>query len=484
MGFHMTKTAILAVLPLIFTGSAVFADATEDGAAHLTEVFQTYLGTAEGVVSVEVDGDAYTLTLDAAPLIAQATAAGGSATVTPLVMTLTDNGDGTWGVSQDQAVSMTFSMPGAAEIKEEIGSLKSEGVFDESLMSFTTAKGEMTGIKVAETVTAQGQPPMTVDMTMAGGTFELTGAAGASGGVDNTITVTATGLAENFSTPASGGMPAMPISLTADSMSETGKIDGMRPDAVYKTLAWFVAHPDQATMEADKAAMKTILTEGLPFFSLLSATGSVKNVAVTTPMGNVGMAELGFEIDLNGIVKDGKFREAISVSGLTLPTGVIPAWATPILPQKVSLDFQVTGYDLDAAAKLALTALDLPAGTKPDAAFEAAMMKALLPNSTVTIGLNPGAVSGDGYELTYEGSMVAGPDTPTPTGKATITLTGLDKLQAALAAAPADIKGQAMMGIGMAQGMAKQDGNKLVWEIDASTPGSLSVNGTPMMGGN
>ena len=484
MGFHMTKTAILAVIPFIFTGSVAFADATEDGAAHLTEVFQTYLGTDEGVVSVEVDGDAYTLTLDGAQLIAKATASGGTASLTPLVMTLTDNGDGTWGVSQDQAVTIAFAIPGSADIKEEIASLKSEGVFDESLMSFTTAKGEMTGIKVTQTMTTEGQPPMTVDMTMAGGTFEMTGVKGAAGGVDSTIAVTMTGLSESFTTPASEGMPPMPISLTAESMSETGKIDGLRPDAFYKTLAWFVAHPDEASMIAERASMKTILGEGLPFFSLISATGTIKNVAVTTPMGNVGMAELGFDIDMNGAVKDGKFREAITVTGLTLPEGVIPAWAVPILPQKVSLDFQVTGYDAEAAAKLALTLFDLPPGTKPDAAFEASMMKALLPDSTVTIGLNPGAVSGDGYELTYEGSMVAGPDMPVPTGKATITLTGLDKLQAALAAAPDEIKGQAMMGVGMAQGMAKQDGDKLVWEIDASTPGSLSVNGTQMMGGN
>ena len=154
------------------------------------------------------------------------------------------------------------------------------------------------------------------------------------------------------------------------------------------------------------------------------------------------------------------------------------------MPQKLSFDFQVTDFDAAAAAVVALGLFDLPDGAQPDDAFNKAMMAALLPKGTVTIGLNPGAVTGDGYELTYEGTMVAGPDMPAPTGKATVTLTGLDKLQAALAAAPDDIKGQAMMGVGMAQGMAKQDGDKLVWEIDASTPGSLSVNGTPMMGGN
>ena len=71
----------------------------------------------------------------------------------------------------------------------------------------------------------------------------------------------------------------------------------------------------------------------------------------------------------------------------------------------------------------------LEAGT-PAARIDAAMMAALLPTGTVTIGLNPGGISGDGYALTFEGSMVAGPETDIPTGSATITLTGIETLQA------------------------------------------------------
>ena len=238
-------------------------------------------------------------------------------------------------------------------------------------------------------------------------------------------------------------------------------------------------------MKAGKVEMKTILQEGLPLFEVMSGTGTATNLSVDSPMGPVGVAEISFAIDLNGVVADGMFREAFTLSGVTLPEGIIPPWAVPILPQKLSFDVQVTDFDPAAAAGLMLGLLDLPEGAEPDAAFDQTILAALLPNKTVTIGLNPGGVSGDGYELTYEGSMVVGPEMPIPTGTALITLTGIEKLQAALDAAPDDIKGQAMMGVGMAQGMAKTDENgALVWEIDASAPGSLSVNGTQMMGGN
>ena len=87
------------------------------------------------------------------------------------------------------------------------------------------------------------------------------------------------------------------------------------------------------------------------------------------------------------------------------------------------------------------------------------------------------------YDLTWEGALRAGPATPMPTGGATVTLAGVDAILAALQSAPADISGQALPVLGMAQAMAQPGAEgQLVWEIDAATPGSLKVNGTEMMG--
>lgn len=481
----MTRAAILAVLPLVFTTTAAFAAATEEGAARLTEVFQTYLGATEGVVTVEVDGDSYTLTLDAAPIAALAAQSGGTASITPLEMTLTDNGDGTWDVAQDQALTLAFAVPGQVDVNADIESFTSEGVFDEALMSFTSSTAEMTNLKMVQKITDPVSGDMTSNVAIASVTYETTGVAGAAGGVDNTVTMELSGLTQDFMMPATQGTPAMPVTMTAETVVQTGTIDGLRPDAFYKMMAWFVANPTAEAMQADRASMKSILQAGLPLFGAMNTTSTATNVAVTTPMGGIGMAEVAMDIDLNGLVADGKFREAVSVKGLTLPTEMMPAWAVPILPKDVSFDFQVTDFDPAAAANVALGLFDLAPGTEPDDAFDAAMLAALLPKGAVTIGLNPGAISGEGYSLSYEGAMVAGPATEIPTGTAKITLAGIDKLQAALDAAPEDVKGQAMMGFGMAQGMAKPGPNgELIWEIDASVPGSLSVNGVQMMGAN
>lgn len=476
---------MLALVPLLMASAAMAEPATDEGAAHLTEVFQTYLGTTEGVVTVEANGDAYDVTLDATPLIAMGKDSGMTGTVTPIELSVADNGDGTWDVSMDQAISIAMSVPNAFDLKEDIASQTLEGTFDENLMAFSDLKGTFSGVKVTETVQTPDGAPTTAETGLEKGMFEGTGAAGAAGGADIGMTLTASGLTGAMQVSPGPGQPPMPITLKAESLSEKIKGTGVMFDGIFKTAAWVVAHPDQASRKADVAGFKTILTGAMPFFGNMDASGKVSKLSVDTPMGTAGLDELGFSVEANGAVADGKVRETFSLSGLNLPAGLVPDWAAPILPEKLSLDVQVTDFDAAAGLTAVLEGLDQAEGGMTDTtAQNQKMQAAFLPKGSVTITLNPGSLAGDGYELTYEGAMVAGPNTPVPTGSAKVTLTGADKLKAALQAAPDDMKAQAMLGFGMAQGMAKIEGDKLVWEIDATKPGAVSVNGTPMMGGN
>jgi hypothetical protein len=465
--------------------SPVFAEpATQQGAEHLTQVFQTYFGPGADVVRVLVNVDVYDLIVDVQPLIAQGVDGGLSGSVSPLSMQLVDNGDGTWGVSLDQSIMIDLSLPNAFDIKEDIASLSFTGTFDETLMAFSKTQSAFSGLSLVETLYTPDAPPQKIEMALTEGALESTSRAAAAGGTDFDATFTATGLTETMTTPAMNGEPAMPITIKAESLSQTVTGSQFMGAQILQLVAWVNAHPDQAAMEADQAGLKALLSAAMPFFGNMQATGTVDMLSIDTPMGAMGIEKLGFAVDVNGAVADGKFREGLSISGLTLPAGLVPDWAAPLVPQAMSLDVQITDFDPAAAITAALSALDLPAGTATGPEFDAKLQAALLPNGTVTITLNPGSLTGADYALTYEGDMVVGPDTELPTGKATVTLTGADALTAALNAAPDDMKAQAMMGFGMAQGMAKAEGDKLIWEIDAATPGALSVNGMALMGGN
>jgi hypothetical protein len=76
-----------SVLPFLLMSTAAWAQATPQGAADLTALFQTYLGKTPGVVNVVADGDEYEITLDASPQIAMLPAeAGTSMTATPYTL--------------------------------------------------------------------------------------------------------------------------------------------------------------------------------------------------------------------------------------------------------------------------------------------------------------------------------------------------------------------------------------------------------------
>jgi hypothetical protein len=276
------------------------------------------------------------------------------------------------------------------------------------------------------------------------------------------------------------------VSIKADSAKETASVTGLRVDTLLPLLAWGVAHDSALKAMAYRAELKPLASAALPIFTALSVQASAQTISIVTPVGAFGVQTLGANIDLNGLVAEGKLREAIQVQGLTLPDGLVPAWAVPILPQKASIDVAVSGYDAAAAATLALGVLDLPDGQDPAPDFQDKLLGALLPKGAVTVTLNPGVVAGDGYALTYEGHMDAGPASDVPSGMAKVTLTGFDRLQAALNAAPDDMKLQAMMGMGAMRGLAKPgEGGALVWEIDGLTPGQVLINGMDVskMGG-
>lgn len=481
----MNFRAFSMAIPALFVASAACAlPTTPEGAAHLTEVFQTYLGTVAGVVTVVPEGEVYTLTLDATPLMAMAPAEAGSYAMTPLVMELTDNGDGTWGVTQDQALSLTAALDGQFEIKLDVAALSGEGVFDEAMMAYASSSTEFSGISLTEKITMPGEPPVDVSMAAASGSADSSATPNAGGGVDATTTFTLSGMTQTMMMPPMGeGMPPMPITISIAEQEQSGNLVGYRPEAFLGLIAWAVAHPSPEAMQADMAGLKAVIEGGLPFFETLTSSGTMTGIAVDTPMGPVGIASATIEVDVNGVVEDGLFREAITLTGLTLPEGVLPPWSVPLLPTDLALDVSVTGFDLAAPAGIMMALFDMPPGSEPDAAMQDAALAALLPDGAVDITLAPGSVKGAGYELSYEGDMTAGPMSA-PTGSATLTLTGIDAVMAALQAAPDDMKGQMLPMIGMAQGMATPGpAGELVWEIDATTPGTLKVNGMDMMGG-
>ncbi len=476
------RNAFLGSLYLALTTTTALAGpATPEGASRLLGVFETYLGAEPGVIAVEPSGDAYQVTIDFAPFIAKAPSETFTGTVTPYVFSLTDQGAGKWAMAQDQEFSMAFAVPGLSEFSMTMGSMVSTGIFDESLAAFVTSRTDMTDIATTQTTTVPGAPPSVSTSSAEGGFYESTAAASINGGVDSTVKYALTNYNQVMNLPGAPGEPTTDVTVTAASYGADGTMTGFQPDAFYKLIAWFVAHPSEEAIKADQAGLKAVLTKGIPFFANLNSNASMETVSISTPVGVFTADNIGLDVEANGVVEDGLVREAIRVKGLVVPEGLLPEWSAGLVPTEFAVDFKATRFNLAAPAAALIAAFDLSKPEPIDAATEAQLMAALMPEGVVDVTLAPGLVKADLYDLTYEGAMTAGP-TGMPVGTAKVVLKGIDEVMAALQAGPPEMTGQIAPMLGMAQGMAKPgDDGTLVWEIDATTPGTLLVNGVDMM---
>lgn len=470
-----------AVVPLaLWSGAALANPATPDGAEALIALFQTYLGTTAGVVSVAPEGESYGVKLDFAPLAAKVPEL--TASISPIEFKLTGNGDGTWQVDQDQIFQLDLKVPDQLDLSLHIGHLRSTGLFDTALQSFRTNSGSVTDLSLTEQVIDPVMGDTNVSYQIASGQFESTGSAGETGGVDLVSTYALNGLAESFTLPSfAEGTPDTEITLRAETYTAEGQMLGLRPEALNKLLAFFVANPSEAAIIAQQAGLKAILAEGLPLFETFDTKGVITAVAAETPLGAVTLDEIGVAVEANGIIDHGLFSESFQLKGLALPSGMVPDWAAGLVPTEMEIGFTLTNFDLAAPVAILLSAVDF--GAQIPEAQQAALLDALLPEGSATLILPLGGVTAPLYRLTYKGVLSFAPGLM-PVGSADVTVDGMADVITALQSAPPEAAMQITPFLAMAQGLAKPaDGAGLTWQIELTSEGGVLVNGTDLMGG-
>ena len=488
MGVFMMKTCVSFFAFICFASAstpALAAAATAEEAQRLTGVFQTYLGEEPGVVMVTPANESYDVKIDLAPLIAKIKQPNFSAEISPFVMKLTDQGGGIWLVTQDSPLSYSARVPGQLEMTVKAGAMKGSAVFDQKVSAFTSSTYDIADFSVDETITTP-ETTMHVAYDIKAMHYETASKPAGADTLDGTFHWAMSGLTETVKIPAlqPGNMP-MDITVTAETGTQDGTITGMKAQAIYRLIAWFVAHPSEEAIKANQIELKSLISAGLPLFENVTAKGALQNLSVTTPVGPVGIANLGFDLGVNGVVADGMLHEGFRAEGVSLPPGLVPPFAADLVPQSFSLDFKVSDFNLADPAKMLLDMMNLNE-TKPTTPEEnVKLLTALLPKGAVEISVGQSKVTAKLYDLDFEGAMTAGP-VGVPLGTATIRAKGLDDVMKALQAAPPEMTGQAIPAVIAAKGMAKTEADgSLSWKIENTISGTVLVNGIDVskMGG-
>lgn len=468
---------------LALSAAAALAQGTPQGAADLTATFQTYFGKVPGVVNVVPEGDGYVVTLDATPLFAMIPAeAGVQVSMTSHRMVVADNGDGTWNVVQDQPFDFSLSIPGVTDMRVAADALLCEGTFDPALKVFTANLCNIDNMVIDQTVTDPFGATSETRSRTASFDIETTARANPEGGVDQTISYSATGIEQDMTMPLMPGEPPLPVRLTLDDYTADGEMTGYRVQSMLDALAWFVANPNPEAMMGARGQMRDIIAGGLPLWEMLDIGMLGNGLSIDTPIGPITADEVEITVALAGAVQDGLLSESIGVSGLKLPQGVVPPFLEPLLPADGLIDFAIEGFDAAAGAQVLLGLFDLAPGAEPGPEFGGQLLQALLPDGSVDIVFPSGLLANGTYAIEWEGRMSAGP-MAMPTGTGRVTMTGFDAAMGLVDGLPQEMKDQALPVMGIARGIAQvQDDGSLLWEIDATQPGTFKINGMDLMG--
>ena len=468
-------TFLLAASPM------AMADATEEGATHLREVFQKYLGTTEGVVSVAVDGSNYNVKFDITSLAGKARMDGSKVEMSPLELTLHDNGDGKWQVSKEGPLKLLVDIPGTIHLEGGSDEYTFSGVFDEAIVGFSTATTDVKKFGMKEEFTDPNKGSnVNIEYEILDAKSTSTGTANSSGGVDMDAKMDMGAITEkvDMGQDPIAGTPPINVILTAQSATMNVKAAGLRSQPVLDLIAFFVAHQDKDSITKDQSDLKKILSSALPIWNTMTGTTEAKTVKVTSNFGEFGMDALSGTVAMNGAVKDGKFTEKISLTGLSLPAGLVPPWAATMVPKTVNFDVTASGFDLADPASMILASLDLstPNGLPPE--FEKTLLPAFLPSGSATFTFDQLGLSNDLFDLKAGATLDVGPAAQ-PTGKAKITLKGLDEIAKVIQAAPPEAGltgGNAI--IVVAKGLAKSEADgSLTWNVESTPDGKILVNG-------
>jgi hypothetical protein len=478
------RRTFLATMALLASTSAFAQTIDDQGASALAESLKRYLGQTafeKKIVTVTPDGDAYKLGFDIPALISLFPAQDAVVKIDPYALRLKPLADGKWDVAGSVAPNGSFSFKGpegqpqAAEWSVVDG--KFSGIYDPAITYFSSASGSTGLIKFSST-----EGPQKADVSIASGSFQLSGKAGANGGVDVTQTQTLTDFVETITGPAGEGLPDMTLTLKSPKLDVNADGTGFRMAQFLDILAFGVANSEPEKFKAAQPEFKQLLLAALPLWDKMSGTYAFSDFVTETPAGAFSTSKLGINVAMDGIGKAGTLTYGISAAALKMPDGIAPPWSVPILPTDVNLQFGGANLNLDGPARKFIEAMDITQDPPvPEAVSQEILAEFLASNPKVTV--TDTSIKNKDTEFTINGEATFPQQKPDV--KATIVATGFDKLEAAMqAAASADPTAQQVFPMILAaKGFGKvQPDGKIEWLVEVKPDGSMLVNGTMLKG--
>ena len=478
--------AVMAATAL--TGSPRFAsakDATPEGATSLTQVLETYFGKAAPgqppSVKIVPNGPSYDVSFDSVVWLKALSGLGLTVESKPWQLRLDDQGDGTWHIVSGAFPETNLKGPNGLVQQMRATNWKMDAIFDTALAFLRRASYSADLVTSNLTSPGGNQASSYGPMTAA-----LTASPNANGSINIVMNASLGNYVVDMTLPdptIGRAGPLVHVGIKANQPVLDLKVDGFQSRDWLPMQAFLVAHPDTAAMAAGQADLKAALRKIVPLFQNLVETVSTKDLSFDTAAGNFSGRDIAFGLDTSGAVPNGHFKLSLKGSSLSLPKGRIPGWVSGFMPTLIDLAPEVTGLDLNAAAKELIEDFTLNSATFLSDGDYLKIAQAIMPAGSVKISFGQAHIASALLDVKIDGDMEAGP--AKTAGKVNISATGLDAALDALKTAVSYDRNaaQAFGALTIAKGLGKPGNNgALIWAVELTPDRRFVVNGTPFGG--
>jgi hypothetical protein len=471
-GLRVRRLFVGAVALCALPAAAMAGDVapTQDGANKLSDVLFRYVG--KDALAVAIEGDHYVVSLDIAKLLAPLAAQGVGVDMAPAKIDLVEQSDGTWRVTRDGYEPMIFSAKESA-FAIQVDGYKFDGLFDPAIYGFRSAE-----TKIDKADAHAHAPEFDETITFGPAQATMTGSAAAGGGYSGTVKENV-GEVDVFVTPKTDSPQTQgPVSIKLGGLAYDVTFDNIRVRELLDLWAFVVAHPSRPALASDEEALKTKLRALLPLADKLAEAFSAQNIAVDTPKGSVKLNDIKARFGAEKFPSTGDMEIHFAAGAITLPSGLVPAPLSGLVPNSIDINVKYGGYDYAAAAEEAINDLHL-AGEGPvisDADREKIPAK-MMSGGPIHFTILPSRIVAPQLDVSMEGELqVTG---ARPVGKVTLKAHNFDSTFAAIkGAGPQIATPQLIAGLTLAKGLGKAEADGvLTWVAEYSADGAIKVNG-------
>lgn len=513
-GFLLASAMALpmAATPLLPALQAHAADVTAAQAQDVAKQLQDWLSTLLGgkvplppdLFNVAPAGELYRLTIPVPPGFLVMQDGAGKSTNAIYTAGLRPLGGTRWGIeefrmpaaitlSPEAASGLSIGLAGAAGMgatppggkpgaaaapgmEIRIRSQSATGVYDTSLKTESRMEVTTQGISVRSNGLGQASQRSEGTVDRFTGLFHLRPTA--SGGVDTVSDWTMDGYAGVTSDPTVGEMKvsARRIRIRGEigalmTMQVTSALQTGIQMAMDSALQITPPNPADKLGDAGRAKLKAIIAALKGVMSGLAVEETIEGFSLAM-MGQSGSAER-ILFTFGGSAPGAKFGAhlELGVDGLKV-TGLPPQYAD-LLPRSVSVRPTVSNVDVAALTALAEQAVD----PKADMDMLQTKLIGLFTGNGVKVGIERLLIDLGSTKLTATGSLT--PTSPmTATGQAEIGMTGYDALMDRVQKMPEAM--QAIPVLALVRGLARTEGDKLVWRLAMTEDQKITVNGVDL----